>query len=576
MTKSVHDDQVTSSEASNSEDGLQGVNNRNAPPAPAWPKKQVLWHDRHVCCIDIVLSEPGRTVANGTGFLIGADLVLTNYHVIEDRKENREFPITHLKCRFDYRHSGGNENVFGTTVAVKKIERTRSYAKSEGSAEYGNNSSEHPASHELDYAVLRIERKVGCEPYTTEEGSAPRRWITLPTTKPEVHQSSELFILQHAEGAPVQEALGTRLEHQPAPTRLRYDTSTLPGSSGSPCFQFLADGSDKPVVVALHNYGEPNWRNNGEPTFNHGIPIELIARDLKRAGIEISPYLEPAHRPHPRSWFRIAQVGAVLGIVGVILAFLLWPPPSKCWEALRQADNSRNAGSYEIAVERYKKADELCNRTLPAPLKGEGDSLYRLGRYAASAARYKEAYDRSVTLRDNDSMAESRLGQGYALEGQGDMSRALKAYRSGIESANPAGEIYRHLVISEGRALTVQWLAHDQTQEDTREQASEAFHIFLDHDGEPKQWAYYYLACLNSGPGQSIAVAKDHLTSAAVALRDDKSRWGASERAYFKDLITKDTMVKPAPVSPPGCPSLVALVRQPGNYAWMSNLLDGF
>ena len=60
-------------------------------------------------------------------------------------------------------------------------------------------------------------------------------------------------------------------------TRIRYRTNTDPGSSGSPVFTMDWD------IVALHHYGDPNWRN---ALFNQGVPIELIRHRIITDGFE--------------------------------------------------------------------------------------------------------------------------------------------------------------------------------------------------------------------------------------------------------------------------------------------------
>ena len=66
-------------------------------------------------------------------------------------------------------------------------------------------------------------------------------------------------------------------------SRIRYDTNTAGGSSGSPCL------NDSLELVALHHMGDPDFARAHTPTFNQGIPIQLIADRLSRKGLLAPP-----------------------------------------------------------------------------------------------------------------------------------------------------------------------------------------------------------------------------------------------------------------------------------------------
>ena len=63
------------------------------------------------------------------------------------------------------------------------------------------------------------------------------------------------------------------------PTRVRYTTTTEPGSSGSPCFS--ADWN----WVALHHSGDPKyWKQAKKPEYNQGVPVAAIVSLLAKRG----------------------------------------------------------------------------------------------------------------------------------------------------------------------------------------------------------------------------------------------------------------------------------------------------
>jgi serine protease len=289
--------------------GLQALVVEGAKPAPAGPLQAILWHSRHLCRIDIETTE--GSIGSGTGFLVGPDLVLTNYHVVG------ELPPARIKCRFDYADMGSDSVEFGTTISVLRILKTRRHSVSEGAGEYATSSIDHPKEDELDYALLQLQQPIGNEAYKTRGVESARGWIHLPRNKPDTHPKSLVYILQHPLGQPIAIADGPRAVAQPATTRIRYLTPTLAGSSGSPCFQFPADGAAEPVIVAVHNYGEPHWPKGKKSEFNHGVPIELIARDIKNSGHDLPLYPPPTPPPLPPSqeiplWQIVAAAGAAL------------------------------------------------------------------------------------------------------------------------------------------------------------------------------------------------------------------------------------------------------------------------
>src|SRR5689334_21668531 len=135
-----------------------------------------------------------------------------------------------------------------------------------------------PQPDHLDYALLRVDGAPGTEPIggTAEPGALARKWIELPTQPYDFHPNTALFIVQHPQGDPLQLALDTDalIGVNANRTRVRYRTNTLPGSSGSPCFNSNWE------LVALHHGGDPDHK----PTYNQGIPIHTILKTLSGHG----------------------------------------------------------------------------------------------------------------------------------------------------------------------------------------------------------------------------------------------------------------------------------------------------
>ncbi len=149
--------------------------------------------------------------ACATGFLVARDVVLTNYHVVQEVD-----PTTITVC-FDVR--GGQAAPTNTYQLA-----------SEGIVEFSDLDT-------LDYALLRLAR-------------TPRRpWISLSAHQCEANEP--LIIIQHPGGSDLKLAFG--MFHQNHGTdRVTYLINTDYGSSGSPCL------ATDLRLVALHSARHPS------------------------------------------------------------------------------------------------------------------------------------------------------------------------------------------------------------------------------------------------------------------------------------------------------------------------------
>ena len=219
---------------------------------------------RQVCRVELA----GEAL--GTGFLVGPDTVLTNWHVFEGARQAGK--VGQLGCRFDYARLPDGQTEPGQLVlldAAGGID-TSPYSPAEQTA---NPDNPLPTLDQLDYALLRLASRVGEQ----QIGGAPRGWIKLPKAVVPLAANSPILIVQHPEGTPMKLALDTQavIGLNGNGTRIRYRTNTDPGSSGSPVFTMDWD------IVALHHYGDPKWQ---APLFNQGVPIELIRQHIDKGG----------------------------------------------------------------------------------------------------------------------------------------------------------------------------------------------------------------------------------------------------------------------------------------------------
>lgn len=219
----------------------------------------------------------------GTGFLVGSESVITNYHVVEAviRGEKNEATAegayaTHqdVVLRFDYKVlADGNEINPGTKYRL--VDDAQSWLIDSSP---NNAPGTTPRVDELDYALLRVEGVPGDSTVGDKsESDAPKRgWVTILTQTYKFVKDARVLIMQHPEAEPLKLALdpGGIVGVNANNTRVQYAVITEPGSSGSPCFNINWD------LIALHHSGDPS----PDPTYNEGIPIGAILQAIEQHG----------------------------------------------------------------------------------------------------------------------------------------------------------------------------------------------------------------------------------------------------------------------------------------------------
>jgi hypothetical protein len=209
--------------------------------------------------------------ASGTGWLVGPDLVMTNWHVIRKVLAGTK-KATDVACRFDYvaDSAGTNPGVTVPLAASWCVDSSQASPSELGTGPEG------PSGDLLDYALLRLAKPVGAD--EVSPGHA-RGWIKTPRNTPTPPVNSIVFVLQHPDGDPLKLAIGIARGDADNGTRVLHDANTLGGSSGSPCF------NAKLELVALHNAGDPLYDGViGSPAQNQAVPIEPILAKLESHG----------------------------------------------------------------------------------------------------------------------------------------------------------------------------------------------------------------------------------------------------------------------------------------------------
>jgi hypothetical protein len=201
-----------------------------------------------------VLPNGGPWIMNGTGWLIGKDIFITNHHVINAR-DAREAPASTADMEkqaagatigFDFDAEGS----LTETIAVSKLEL----------AEPG-----------LDYAILRL-------------SNAPARRQPLSINLQAVTMTPSTYlpvnIIQHPRGKPKRIAFRNNLLSGSDADSIRYFTDTDFGSSGAP----VCDDTWR--VVALHRGAEQvrgvKFQGKDTAFVNFGTQIARLLSDLQQ------------------------------------------------------------------------------------------------------------------------------------------------------------------------------------------------------------------------------------------------------------------------------------------------------
>jgi hypothetical protein len=222
-------------------------------------------------------------VDHGSGFLLGPDLIITNYHVVE-RLIKGIAQAQQVTVLFDYLlladgvtpHSGSSYGLAESDWLVDYAE----YSPLDRRIDRGAV----PQADQLDYALLRLAGAPGEQPVGGAANlyphAGPRGWIRLPPDEPDFAPNSAVYIVQYPQGRELQLALESQgiIGLNANGTRVRYATNTEHGSSGSPCFDANWN------LIALHHSGDPNYAASHDPQYNQGIPLPAIRNLLRERG----------------------------------------------------------------------------------------------------------------------------------------------------------------------------------------------------------------------------------------------------------------------------------------------------
>jgi V8-like Glu-specific endopeptidase len=190
-------------------------------------------------------------VSAGTGFLVAPDAVLTAFHVVEKVSKTPDKTVG-VTCLFDYRSDTDNG---------KRCDASDNWLVESSPAGAGE-----PTKGNLDFALIRLAEAMG----NKGRSKSGRGWFKLSEALAVVNRRDLVLVPQHPKGRPQEVSWGEVTDHDVDKSRVRYDSSTEKGSSGSPC-----------LTADLQLFGLHTQAGAGD---NQGVPIRLISAQLRAKG----------------------------------------------------------------------------------------------------------------------------------------------------------------------------------------------------------------------------------------------------------------------------------------------------
>jgi len=266
-----------------------------------------------VCCIVGEFNLDGTTYRpQGTGFLVGPDLVLTAMHVFGKLAEVDKNRVPQsFRVFFDHLQGGPVSGVQATPAGARCVHLADNWwvegrlpFKQDGEIDEPDEQQQLAMKEQLDFVLVRLKDKVGIQPISPWGGRA-RSWISLPdiAVPGQLKRDERLIITQHPSGQPQCLDFGRYERLCPSQTRIFYSVSTAPGSSGAPCF------NQEFQLVGMHN-ARFQPADVPRPIANQAIRFDSIQS-------YIEPHIEETRLPEPAQvWSLSADHSVCRPVIG--------------------------------------------------------------------------------------------------------------------------------------------------------------------------------------------------------------------------------------------------------------------
>lgn len=234
----------------------------------------------------------GRVLVNGkfggSGILIGANLFLTAWHVVQSLFDGNGSPLEHVSLEVEFdnvidEHQGQLVSNRTTKInAHKKWHVSHSRCTDE---ELAHKIPDDPQQLNecWDYVIIRLAKLPGLH----------RQFAKLDPRASVPSNNEKITVLQYPAGSPLSidyaDIVSPTPAHKAVPSlRFVHRANTLGGSSGGPCF-------DKEFsLVGIHQGAWPT--PEAEPKLNRGMPITNIIAHIRNT-IKALPSPDPGEMP---------------------------------------------------------------------------------------------------------------------------------------------------------------------------------------------------------------------------------------------------------------------------------------
>jgi trypsin-like peptidase len=272
---------------------------------------------RTVCAVG--LEGNGFDMLAGTGFLIGPDLVITNYHVlapfltVTNGKVTEKGPGDKIHFFFDY--EGPPQPLVPPADGALPNQTARAIKDNWlvcGKPSLINDGTDAAASFvdQLDFVVVQLNRKIGSLPVRAG-GGEPRGWLVLPEGPLDVVSQRRIVILQHPLQRPRMFDIGPFHTHDPSKSRVWYWVNTAHGASGG-----AAVDTDDGSLYAIHNAEVTRAEEQKRPDqqLNQGIRIDMVRDSI----VATNPALlaTPLPSDAPSFWSLTDDIDAPEPVIG--------------------------------------------------------------------------------------------------------------------------------------------------------------------------------------------------------------------------------------------------------------------
>jgi tetratricopeptide (TPR) repeat protein len=257
------------------------------------------------------------------------------------------------------------------------------------------------------------------------------------------------------------------------------------------------------------------------------------------------------------------------GAVAVFVIVFFLNPPALIMKAKVSALSDRAtiaflSGRYSFAKTLYQNAIEL-SPSDPEPVANLADVEYELGNYVSAKQLFEDAYNKSGP---NEMQRDKKLLHKVALifEGMQDFDAAINVYERIRPALAPNSDFYLDLVFSESQVYLKKFMNGRVIK--YLDDAENGFSLFLEQKGQPRQWAYYHLACISAirstekDDQKESKNAIDKFTQAVEELKHFKGDTALDHYNMLKHLLSPRDFYPWRPGFPVECPELRELVRR--------------